>query len=152
MGVKGPRGQELIQGETITLAASAARTAGANGTAYFVGGERSWFLFQLSIADASTTDAGDTLDVYIDFSLDNSVWINTVHFTQRAGNASGAKVYTATVYPVSASAAPVDVSSDVAASTIRTTILGPYVRARWAIADSGNGNSSHTFGVTAYAL
>ena len=152
MSIKGPRGVELVQGEPITLAASAARTAGANGTSIFVGGERSWFMFLLNIANASATDAGDTLDVYIDFSLDDSVWINVVHFTQRAGNAAAANIYTATVYPTLASAAPVDVTNDVAAGIIRTTILGSYVRARWAIADSGNGNSSHTFSVMAYAL
>ena len=152
MSIKGPRGVELVQGEPITLAASAARTAGANGTSIFVGGERSWFMFVLNIANASATDAGDTLDVYIDFSLDDSMWINVVHFTQRAGNAVAANIYTATVYPTSASAAPVDVTSDVAAGTIRTTILGPYVRARWAIADVGGDDATHTFSVTAYTL
>lgn len=150
MGVKGPRGVELLQGESITLAASAARTAGANGTAVFVGGERKRFVVVNRIT-ASATDAGDTLDVYVDFSLDNSVWYNAVHFTQQAGNGAARTEY-AVLDPSNPGTSVINVTTDAAAAAVRPALFGPYIRARWAIVDSGNGNSSHTFSVIAYAV
>lgn len=148
--MRGPRGVELLQGETITLAASAARTAGANGTAAFVGGERRRFIVVNRIT-ASAHDAGDTCDVYVDFSLDNSVWYNAIHFTQQAGNAAARTEY-AVLDPANPGTSPINVTSDAASGAVRPALFGPYIRARWAIADSGDADSSHTFSVIAYAL
>ncbi len=149
MSVKGPRGVELLQGETITLAALAARTAGANGTAVFVGGERKRFIVVNRIT-VSAHEAGDTLDVYVDFSLDNSVWYNAVHFTQQAGNAAARTEY-AVLDPSNPGVAVINVTADAAAAAVRPALFGPYMRARWAIVDSGDGDSSHTFSVIVYA-
>ena len=147
--VKSKRGVELLQGETLTLAASAARTSGANGDWVFVGGERTSIMFYLNIT-ASATDAGDTLDVYIDVSLDGTNSIGSViRFAQQAGNGSASKRMAA--IDVSGGTSTTDITSDVAAGTVRLGMFGPYYRARWAIADSGNANSSHTFSVQAYA-
>jgi len=149
MSVKGPRGVELLQGEVITLAALAARTAGANGTAVYVGGERKRFIVVNNIT-ASLTDAGDTLDVYVDVSLDNVTWHNAIHFTQQAGNGA-ARIEYAVLDPSNPGVAVIDVTADAAAAAVRPALFGPYMRARWAIVDSGDANQSHTFSVIVYA-
>jgi hypothetical protein len=147
---KGPRGSELLQGETIALAASAARTAGANGTSFFVGGERKRVIVLLNVT-ASATDAADTLDVYIDWSLDDTTWFNGGHFAQQAGNGAAKKEFM--IFDASnPGTASILVTSDAAAGAVRPAAFGAYIRARWAIADSGDANQSHTFSVTAYAL
>ena len=139
-------------GETITLAASAARTASANGTTIHTGG-RAKYIFVLSISDASVTDAGDTLDVYVDFSPDaGTTWINAIHFTQRAGNAAGAKTEVAVLEAGGTGATIVDATTDAASAAVRPYVFGNAMRARWAIVDSGDHNSSHTFGLQAFAI
>ena len=145
------RGKDLLQGETFTLAASAARTAGANGSWVYFGGERTRFVFLLDIT-ASATDAGDTLDVYIDVSFDgtNSAG-NAVHFTQHAGNGAAAKEI-AVLDASAPGTSVIAVTSDAAAAAVRPSLFGAYYRARWAIVDSGDANSSHTFSVTGYAI
>jgi hypothetical protein len=143
---------ELLQGELITLAASAARTASANGTAVYVGGERRRFVIVNAIT-VSATDAGDTLDVYVDFSLDNVTWYNAVHFTQRAGNLPATpRTEYAVLDPANPGTSVINVTADAAAAAVRPALFGPYMRARWALVDGGgDANTSHTFSVIAYA-
>lgn len=150
--MQSPRGTNLLQGETITLAASAARTANGNGTAVQINGERRRFIVVNRIT-ASATDAGDTLDVYVDFSLDNTVWYNAVHFTQQAGNGAARTEY-AVLDPSNPGTAVINVTADAAAGAVRPALFGPYIRARWAIVDGapGAGDQSHTFSVIAYAV
>jgi hypothetical protein len=138
-----------LAGMALTLAASAARTAGGNGTAVGgLGGFRR-FVFLLSIT-ASAADAGDTLDVYVDASLDEATWVNAVHFTQQAGDGAARKEV-AVLDPSNPGTSVVNVTSDAASGAVRPAVWGPYLRARWAIADSGNGDSSHTFSLVGYA-
>lgn len=135
-------------GEAVTLLGSAARTASASGTAVAVG-RFSRLMILLNIT-ASATDAGDTLDVYVDASPDGgTTWINAIHFTQQAGNGAAGK-YWAVLDPTSPGTAPVAVTSDAGSGAVRPTVFGGHLRVRWAIADSGNGNSSHTFSVVGY--
>ena len=149
--MRGPRGVNLLQGETITLAALAARTASANGTAIQIAGERRRFLIVNAIT-ASLTDAGDTLDVYVDFSLDNTTWYNAVHFTQQAGNGADRTEF-AVLDPANPGTSVINITTDANAAAVRPALFGPYMRARWAIVDDGgNANSSHTFSVLAYAV
>ena len=147
----GKRGKDLEQGETFTLAASSARTSGANGDWVFFGGERDRFIFLLDIT-ASATDAADTLDVYIDISFDgtNSAG-NAAHFTQQAGNGAAASEI-AVLDSQTPGTSVITVTSDAAAAAVRPSLFGAYYRARWAIVDSGDANSSHTFSVTGYAI
>jgi len=98
---------------------------------------------------ASAADAGDTLDVYVDVSLDGSNWLNAIHFTQQAGNGSAAKEW-AVLDPSAPGTSVVAATSDAASGAVRPSLCGPYVRARWAIVDSGDGDQSHTFSVTAW--
>jgi hypothetical protein len=140
----------VAEGSLFTLAASAARTSGANGTAVVVGGWRR-AIVELSIT-ASATDAGDTLDVYVDvLAPDQATWLNAIHFTQQAGNAAAKKEF-AVLDPANPGTAVIVVTADAASGAVRPAMFGPQVRARWAIADSGDGNSSHTFAVTMYAI
>ena len=150
MAVTSPRGKKLIQGETITLAASAPRTANGNGDWVYIGGERSRYIFLLDIT-ASATDAGDTLDVFIDISFDgtNSAG-NAAHYTQQAGNGAAAQEI-AVLDSQTPGTSVITVTSDAAAAAVRPALFGAYYRARWEVVDSGNGNSSHTFSVTGYA-
>lgn len=135
-------------GRALTLAASAARTAGANGSAVAMH-DVSRLLVLLDIT-ASATDAGDTLDVYVDVSPDNATWLNAIHFTQQAGNGAACKQF-AVLDATNPGATVTDVTSDAAAGAVRPGLFGAYVRARWAIADVGGDDASHTFSVTAYA-
>ncbi len=139
-----------MSAKLFTLAASAARTMGANGAALDGVGHFKRFIFVLNIT-ASATDAGDTLDVYIDWSIDGgTTWLNGGHFTQQAGNGAAAKAFMV-FDPSNPGTSAIAVTSDAASGAVRPGLFGTSVRARWAIADSGNGNSSHTFSVTGFA-
>lgn len=147
------RGVELLQGESFTLFASGARTVGANqaGTAVNLAGERSRFIFLLNIT-ASATDAGDTLDVYVDFSLDGSTYYNAVHFTQQAGTGAAGKEI-AVVCPEDPGALAINVTSDAASGVVRPAIFGPYLRGRYTVVEfAGVGAASHTFSLVGYAV
>ena len=132
----------------IVLAASAARTVGANGTTTLVGGLVKRVEIVLDVT-ASATAAGDTLDVYVDVSPDGSKWLNAVHFGQQAGNAA-AKTEFAILDPTNPGTATIVSTSDAAASAVRPGAWGKYIRARWALVDGGGGDTSHTFSVKAY--
>lgn len=104
---------------------------------------------------AAATEAGDTLDVFVDTSFDGgATWHNVVHFPQVLGNTAigTGKTYTATLAPAaSAGTATTDTSADAAAGAVRPTLLGDQLRVRWTIVDAvTTGNASFTFGVTAF--
>lgn len=148
---KSPRGYNLQQGETVTLKASSALgdTAGTNGTAVYLGGERLVFTFLLDVT-AAATDAADTLDVYIDWSLDDSTYINGGHFTQVLGN-GGAVAYFMQFGPSGFGTADLDATADQAAGTVLPSLIGPYVRTRYVIVDGGAHGEEFTFSVIGYA-
>lgn len=136
-------------GKLYTLAASAARTASANGSAVYVGSHRRRVVALLDIADSATA-AGDTCDVYVDVSLDGSTWLNAIHFTQQAGNASDVKRF-AVLDSTSPGTTDVAVATDANSGAVRPALIGPYLRARWALVDGGeDANTSHTFSVVAF--
>jgi hypothetical protein len=133
--------------QTITLAASAARTAGANGTPVTGLGVFHRYVIVCNVT-ALATGAGDTLDVYVDVSLDGSKWLNAVHFTQLAGNGS-ARTEVALLDTAAPGSSVVNVTSDAASGAVRPASFGAQMRARWAIVDGGAHNQSFTFSVTA---
>lgn len=147
------RGVNLDQGELITLKASGAvtETAGTNGTSVYIGGERRRYIFLLNVT-AAATEVGDTLDVYVDWSFDNSTYINGGHFTQVLGN-GGVKKYYMVFDPSAPGTSVIDATSDAASAAVRPALFGPYVRTRYVVVEANaNANSSFTFSVTGYAL
>lgn len=137
----------IYGGTQFILAASAPRSASGTGDAVIVEGWRRAMI--VNPITASATDAGDTLDVYIDVSPDGGVtWVNAVHFTQQAGNGA-ARREIAVLDPSNPGTSVINVTSDAAAAAVRPAVWGNAFRARWVIADA-NANASHAFGVTAY--
>jgi hypothetical protein len=152
MPLRGPRGVDLLQGETIVLFASAARgaSAGTNGTPVVVNGERPRHVFLLDTS-AAATEGTDTLDVYIDvLAGDGVTWLNAIHFPQLIGT-GGAKKYWAVLDPSAPGTACVDVTTDAAVNTVRPSLFGPQVRGRYVEVDGGGAASSFTFQLVGYA-
>lgn len=151
MGKYSARGTNLEQGETITLFALAARTVGAAqvSATFDLRGERRRFSIVNNIT-VSATDANDTLDVYVDFSLDAATWYNAVHFTQKAGN-TAARIEFATLDPTTPAATVTDVTADAASGVTRPAVFGRYMRGRYTVVEfAGVGVASHTFSLVAY--
>lgn len=98
---------------------------------------------------AATTEAGDTLDVFIDTRLYGTRWINIVHFAQSTGTSEPDR-FVAIVNPDSSvMTAPVDVAADASAGAVRH-ILGDAVRVRYTMVEAAtNDNELFTFGVNA---
>jgi hypothetical protein len=101
--------------------------------------------FDLNLT-AAATDAADTLDVYVDTSMDGgTTWINIVHFTQLLGN-GGAKRETMAINPRgNVGTAPTVTAADLAAAGVRH-LLGSQYRVRYAQVDA-NANAVFTFTV-----
>lgn len=146
------RGSDLKQGEAITLFPAAAYTvvtAGTNGTAVFVGGERKRFIFILRVT-AAATDAADTLNMFVDFSIDGVTYFNGGHFTPVLGNGGAVSYYM--VFDASApGTAVIATTADAANSTVRPSLFGAYVRGRYILVDA-DVNASFTLSVTGYAI
>lgn len=137
----------IYGGTPLVLAASAPRSASGTGDTVVVEGWRRAMIINPILASA--TDAGDTLDVYVDVSPDGGVtWVNAVHFTQQAGNGA-ARTQIAVLDTSNPGTSVVTVTSDAAAAAVRPSVFGNALRARWVVADA-NANASHTFAVTAY--
>jgi len=133
-----------------TLRALAAQTVGTvNGAAIQGLGQLQRMIILLDIT-ASTHEAADTLDVYVDFSMDNLIWYNAVHFTQKAGNTAAIREI-AVLDPAAPGAVVINVTADAASGVVRPAIFGPYCRVR-SVAVEGNADAdvSHTFAVYGY--
>jgi len=145
------RGANLTQGEIIALAESAARgaTAGTNGTPIYIAGERKRYIFILAVT-AAASEVTDTLDVFVDWSIDGITYYNGGHFTQAVGT-GGAKAYYMIFDPTAPGTAVIDATADVAAGAVRPALFGAYARARWVIVDAGGVAASFTFSVIGYA-
>lgn len=136
-------------GEQVELAPSVARNAGGNGAAVAGLGWRKRYLVLLDLTAAAAL-VGDTLDVYVDGSLDGAIWCNIGHFTQCLGN-GGPKRFFIVLDGGTPPATDIDVSTDAAGGVVRPAMAGlPQMRARWAIA--GGGGQSFTFSVSAWAI
>ena len=150
--MSGSRGAQLHKGEAITLFASAARgaTAGTNGTAVQINGERRRYIFILRVT-AAATDVDDTLDAFVDWSLDGTTYFNGGHFTQVLGN-GGVKSFYMVFDPSNPGVLAIDATADAAAAAVRPALFGAYVRGRYVVVDPGAGAASFTFSLTGYAL
>lgn len=128
----------------ITLQAAAAQTATGNGSAVDGLGEFEQATWQLELT-AAATDVGDTLDVFIQTTVDGTTWLDIVHFTQMLGN-GGAKRYIAktnAAQPLTM----IETGTALAAAAVRN-LFGDQYRVRWAITDA-DADCSFTFSVKA---
>jgi hypothetical protein len=97
----------------------------------------------------SGIDAADTLDVYVDVSLDGSKWLNAVHFTQKAGNAAASTEF-AILDASNPGTASFVATADLAQTTVRPAAFGMQIRERHVIVNGAGGNApDHTYSVKA---
>ncbi len=134
--------------ELLTLAASAERTTDGTGDAVYISEYRR-YLVQADVT-ALATAAGDTLDVYVDMSIDGTNWFNAAHFTQAAGNDT-AFTEIAVIDSTTPGTATIDITTDAAAGAVVPQAFGRQMRARWVIVDAGAAAQAFTFSVSCLA-
>ena len=100
---------------------------------------------------AAATDAGDTLDVYIDTSFDGGVsFVNIGHFTQVLGNGGAKKfIMSFKANPITSSNC-VAFTADQAAAAALQIGWGDRLRVRSVVVDASTQNVSFTYSVKAY--
>jgi hypothetical protein len=130
------------------LLASEARTASDVSSEMPISNNNTGIMFLLTVTNKAT-EVGDTLDVYIQDSIDDgTTWDDVVHFTQQLGNGTDAEkslaIVSKNISPESELHTPQDAGMGVG---VRQGPIGPRVRVKWVIADSGTDNASFTFGV-----
>lgn len=131
-----------------TLQASSTQTDTGTGTAVSGWGEFRAIEFFCNLTDAATA-AGDTLDVYVQTTIDGSNWVDVVHFTQILGDGGAKKFYAKLVWDAALTEFENGTSLSAAA---QRSIMGDQYRCRWAITDVTTDNASFTFSVTANLL
>lgn len=128
------------------LLASATKTAtGTSTTVLSDCGEWRVAFLQLDVT-AAATDVGDTLDVYVQTTIDGTNWVDVYHFTQVLGNGNAKRYYGKLVWD--AALTEFENAAALAAAGGRA-IMGDQYRVRWAITDAGTTNASFTFSVQA---
>lgn len=137
--------------DPMVLAASEARTADGNGdpVVLFTDPESRRNVRGVALVCDVTnadTDAGDTLDVFVQTQLDGTNWVDVAHFTQVIGT-DAAKRFFAKLVPALAEAM-FENATTLGAGSIRH-LIGERFRARWVIVDSGDADQTFTFSVTA---
>lgn len=107
-------------------------------------------MVQLDVT-AAATDVGDTLDVFVDMSIDGGTkWNNIIHFTQVLGN-GGAKTFVAVIKNDNPGATAVfPTTSDLAAGATRQIGFGDRIRFRAATVDASTANISFTYSLKAF--
>ncbi len=120
------------------------------GTGYKL--QQPWkeLLVQLDVT-AAATDATDTLDVYIDMSLDGGTkWHNIIHFTQVLGN-GGVKTFVGVIKNDNPGASAVfATTSDASAGATRQIGFGDRLRARAVTVDASTQNIGFTYSIKAF--
>lgn len=101
-------------------------------------------VLQFTMATTNTSAAAsDTLDVYVQTTLDGTNWFDVVHFTQVLGN-GGAKSYAAKIL-AGAAEAEFSTAATLAAGSVRN-IVGDKYRVKYVVA-----GGTADFGFTVYA-
>lgn len=119
-----------------------------SGTGYKLQQRFEELLIQLDVT-AAANDSADTLDAYIDMSIDGGTkWNNIAHFTQVLGN-GGSKTFVAVIKNDNPGASAVfATTSDAAAGATRQIGFGDRLRCRVVSVDgSVGGNMSFTFSI-----
>jgi len=136
-------------GQAYTLFASAARTDLTDGNGDAVEVRAHDRIIVLLDVTASATEAGDTLDVYVDASIDGTTWYNVGRFVQQAGDGS-AKKEVMILDPSNPGVDVFDVTSDCASGKVRPAGFGRYLRGRCVVTEVTTDNASHTFSLVAW--
>jgi hypothetical protein len=149
---------------TLALLAASARagtTKSSTDTAYGTGNEVidltkagpiKAIAFELNCS-VQAKDVGDTLDVYVQTSLDGgTTWVDVVHFTQLLGNTGGAKVYYAKIAAVTA-LTMFETAAALTAGNVRD-LIGTHLRAKYVITNDSDDpiDTTFTFGLIAVAM
>ncbi|MCX6027043.1 MAG: hypothetical protein NTY23_12445 [Chloroflexi bacterium] len=148
---RGPRGVELLQGESFVLFPAVAYGAGAGvvGTPVVLLGERRRHIITVVLTAAATV-AGDTLDLFVDWLAPvGSTWVNGAHLQQMVGS-GGAKKYSVVFDRAFPPTAPINVTADCGVGTSRPQLIGPQLRGRYTIVNVGG--ASFTFSLGGYAI
>lgn len=136
-----------------TLAALTARTTSSTSSSVVLPKNLKALVFMLNTTVADT-DAGDTLNVYIQESFDEgTTWHDRVSFTQKIGTDAAAKEYAVInceVAPETERGAPTDAT--LAAASVLQGPVCPYIRAKWVIVNAGGVDQSFTFAITMLAI
>lgn len=135
------------------LLAAAARTASGTSTATQIPKPLNKWLAGAALhlkVTAAATEAGDTLDVYVQHSLDGgTTFTDFVHFTQVVGNASTPVNHFAHWVALMTPTAAMHATEDAAlAAGVKQGPVGELWRVKWVVAPATTtGNESFTFGV-----
>lgn len=130
---------------TLLAATTAGAVVGATGPSFRPKHAGFTRLSAVLSVTAAATEVNDTLDVFIDASIDEeATWINIVHFTQVLGN-GGAKKFVAIAGPHNSD--EFDVTADLAAGVVPRDLIGGVFRVRWTVVDPTGANASFTFNV-----
>lgn len=134
----------------VVLLPSTTTAAGAvTGTGSTVTDMGEWKVLILQLAvTAAATDVGDTLDVFVQTTVDGTNWTDIYHFTQILGN-GGAKRYLGKLI-WDAALTEFENGASLAAAGGRA-IIGDQYRVRYAQVDA-NSNGTFTFSVTANVI
>ena len=130
------------------LLSSTVATASGTGSLVEATPDLMWAEFLLNVTAAATA-AGDTLDVYVQASVDaGTTWDDFIHFTQVLGNGGVKKElfrWQGMIAPTTANAAPADAA--LAAATIKQGPHGNLWRVKYVIVSATA--PSFTFSVKA---
>ena len=136
---------------TLRASAAVATTAEASNTSSSISGVggfgQAMILLDLT---AAATEAGDTLDVYIDTTPDGTNWVNVIHFAQMLGN-GGAKQFWAVLDRGTAGTATFVSATDAAVSVVRPAMFCDQLRVRYTTVDAATtGNLGFVFSVKGF--
>ena len=125
----------------LKLLGSDARAASGTGDVFYAVDHHEALIAELDVT-AAATETGDTLDVYIQTTVDGTNWVDIVHFTQVLGDGGAKRYYTKVVRDLAMT--EFETTASFSAASVRG-ILGNRYRARWAITDASTANASFTF-------
>ena len=125
---------QLVNLANVTTAGAAIlRAAGLQATKMNLLSTYNVAVFMLTVTPLAGAEAGDTLDIYVDLSLDGNTYFNAVHFTQVIGTGGVIKFVAQLTHP-SAAVADINVTSDAAANAVRN-LWAPHVRVGHVVVD-----------------
>lgn len=133
----------------VLLPSTTTAAAGVTGTGSAVTDMGEWkvLILQLDVT-AAATDVGDTLDVYVQTTVDGTNWVDIYHFTQVLGNGSAKRYYGKLVWD--AALTEFENATALAAAGGRA-IVGDQYRVRYAQVDADS-DATFTFSVKANVI